>query len=474
MPEKGDKEKILIAEVSHSVRALLESALEAEGYEVLCAQTGERAMELAESGCPDLILLNIKMLDINNGVTPLEIFKKNKAAQAIPIIYMTALDGTFDSAGVFERGAVDYITQPIDTQELSAKVRSHLAIKRLRDELEDADRQLKKQIAGSKQTQTALARAHDQLEAKMVHRMKASLLAKEAAEAASRAKDAFLANMSHEIRTSINCIIGSAHLIMTSDLSAKQREQMNHIKLSCDHLLSVTDGILDLLKIEAGRLQMARNPFHLRTLAETVIAALTPKSQEKKLALSCHIEPNVPTRFIGDPTRLRQVLFNLIYNAIKFTDSGTVSLHCRVKKNTPGKTTLHFSVTDTGIGISEEQFDRIFQRFARVDMQTQAGSNGTGLGLPISKHLVELMGGDIWVQSAPGSGSSLNFTVKLPVHHETRHAGQDPDPSGAMPITDSGIPDIQLSQRKRPEPCTSKPMSIRTRAVGAKGAAGGR
>jgi signal transduction histidine kinase len=436
MSNKGDKKKILIAESSSSVMDLLESALEAEGYEVFRAATGEKATELLASSSPDLILMNIEILDLCSPNT-LAIYNEKKRSPAIPMIFITALNGTMDTAKLSECGAVDYITQPIDRQQLSEKVRNHLAIKRLRDELSDADRQLKQQIAGSKQVQMALAKAYDQLEAKMVHRMNAFKLAKQAAETANRIKETFLAEMSHEMRTPLNSIIGSAYLMMQSDLSPKQREQINDIKLSCDQMLSVMNDLLDITKIEAGQLQLAKSVFRLHPLVERIVAALTPKSQEKKLALSWHIEPQVPEKFIGAPTRLRQVLFNLIESAIQVTDSGKVQLFCREREETSGKTTLHFSVTGSGIGSSKKRFDQIFKRFAPFDGQTRARYGGPGSGLSIAKHLVELMEGHIWVESKPGSESSLHFTVKLPVHLGTEPDRLEPDRSGAMRVSES-------------------------------------
>lgn len=308
----------------------------------------------------------------------------------------------------------------------------------LAEQLREANRQLAKEIAERKRTQVLLAKAQDELD-----RTAELIRAKEAAEAANTAKDTFLADMSHEIRTPISSIMGFTHLMLNSDLSEQHREQMNYIKLSCDHLLSLINDILDLSKIEAGRFQLKKTQFHLPTIVQTVIGALSPKNPLKKLALSCRIEPNVPQNLIGDPTRLRQVLFNLIANAIKFTPAGKIRLCCGVKERLPGETTLQFSVTDTGKGLPREEFDRIFKRFARADIHVKANYDGTGLGLSICKHLVELMEGEIWVESTPGLGSSFNFTVKLLDRHGALPPVAAPGGFGSLGIVDEDATEVE-------------------------------
>ena len=441
MDENRVSGNILVVEDSLSILTVIKSLLSDEGYQVHCASTGEYALELATLIKPDLVLLDIIMPGID-GYATCQKLKSIEEYKKTPVIFISVLGKTFNKVKAFESGAVDYIIKPIDTQELLSRVNTHLTIKKLQDELKQsnmyleervclrmaqlskANLQLKKEIAERKQAQASLIKAHAELERKVEDRTAELKLAKEKAEADNRAKGAFLANMSHEIRTPISGIIGFTYLVLNSDLSEKQREHMNYINLSCDHLLSVINDILDLSKIEADQLQLEDIEFDLSKVVQTVIATLSPKSHEKKLALNCRMDPGVPQHLIGDPTRLRQVLFNLINNAIKFTGAGEVSLTCRQKLLKNKEITLHFSVTDTGIGLSKEQFDRIFERFAQADMYTHSRYGGTGLGLSISKHLVELMDGDIWVESKKGLGSSFNFTVKFRMQPEKPHGKQ--------------------------------------------------
>jgi PAS domain S-box-containing protein len=316
----------------------------------------------------------------------------------------------------------DYFTDP---ERAEAAIKLVLGVKKVTDyELTARARDGKQTVVSynattfydrSRTLQGVFAAARDVTERKLVE---AELQqAKAAAEHASQAKSDFLASMSHEIRTPMNAIMGVADLLAKTDLSETQEKYVRIFRRAGDNLLDLINDILDLSKIEASQLELERTGFSLKEKLEKVMEMVAARAQEKGLTLVCEIAPNVPIDVVGDPTRLRQVLLNLLGNAIKFTQSGEVSLRVAPCPEASSSTALRFTFTvaDTGMGIPDDKLDQVFERFTQADSSTTRRFGGSGLGLTISKRLVELMGGRMWVESEVGEGSVFAFTVPLEI-----------------------------------------------------------
>ncbi len=376
MADKMKKAKILAVDDMQINLDLISTVLQTEECTVVTAIDGKTAIRKAKSNYFDLILLDVMMPEMD-GFEVCQVLKNYPMTKDIPVIFLTALNNQENIEKAFSYGAVDYISKPFSKGELRARVHLHVELKQTMDEL---------------------------------------VKAKKAAEAAAEAKALFLANMSHEIRTPMNGIIGMVDILKNTPLTKEQKEYLSIIESSGENLLTIINDILDYSKIEAGRIELEKIPFQLSRELKNVIQMLKVMADKKNLYLKLDIKEGVPDYLMGDPVRLKQIIINLMNNAIKFTDKGGVTLSVEKQEMHDGKSVnLLFKVADTGIGISEEGRQKLFQSFSQVDKSTTRKYGGTGLGLAISKNLSHLMGGSIGVDSVEGHGSTFWFTVVLDI-----------------------------------------------------------
>jgi signal transduction histidine kinase len=397
---------ILIVDDQQANVDLLEQILAMQEYRKVTSTTDSRqVISICKKVNPDLILLDLHM-PYMTGTEVINQLRGLDSDSYLPILVLTADITPEAKRQALQAGASDFLSKPFDVTEVLLRVRNLLETRFLYLQVQNQNSRLEETVRGRTRAleaaQQALVRKNEEL---------SSALAK--ASEVAELKSQFLANINHEIRTPINGILGMINLLTESELNADQRECTEMLKSSADWLGKVMNDILDVSQLGAGRARIEQRVFDPRILLEELSAVYMSRAHAKGIKFSSTMTPNIPRLLSGDPGRLRQVLDQLLDNAVKFTENGGVTLSAEVVYDTPHAVTIKFAVEDTGIGITTEQRSRLFEPFVQGDGSLTRKYGGAGMGLTLSKKLVELLGGEIGLDNKPGRGTTAWFTAVL-------------------------------------------------------------
>jgi two-component system, sensor histidine kinase and response regulator len=407
--ENVHKGNILVVDDSPDNLRVLSANLTTMGYKVRCVTNGEMALVSIDSHQPDLILLDIRM-PILNGYEVCKRIKTNPKTKDIPIIFLSALDDVLDKVKAFEIGGSDYVTKPFHSEEILARIANQLTIQRLQNQLATQNQQLRQEIEAHKQTEAALQDA------------------KESAEIANRAKSNFIARMSHELRTPLNTILGFSGLMgHDSSLSEEHKDHASSIHQSARHLLHLINQILSITREESSQISLHEQVFNLHSFLKAMASDWQVMAQEEGLAFNLVFDSEIPVYICSDDSKLRQVLIQLLKNAVQFTTSGQITLRVNLEggqrecmsssehyRDISSEKTLHlfFEVEDTGSGIAAQEISQLFQAFSQAEAG-QKSERGLGLGLYISHQYIQAMGGHITIASSPNQGTKARFYIPI-------------------------------------------------------------
>ncbi|MDR3011800.1 MAG: response regulator [Chitinispirillales bacterium] len=376
--EKNKKSVLVVDDENSNIMAL--THILGQKYNVYAVKNGLSAIDAAKKYLPDVILLDIVMPEMD-GYAVITALKNSKETQSIPVIFITGLSNPDDEEKGLALGAADYIPKPFSPAIVKLRVHNQIKMLEALHELEDREKMLEAAL--------------------------------EQAAAASKAKGEFLSTMSHEMRTPMNAIIGMTAIGKKAEAINQKNQALNKIGDASSHLLGVINDVLDMAKIEANKMELAPTEYHFERMLEKMTTVISFRIDEKQQQLTVNVDGNIPRFIVGDEQRLAQVVTNLMSNAVKFTPpNGTIKLNASLVGETDDVCELRIEVIDSGIGISPEKQAKIFQAFEQAESGTSREYGGTGLGLVISKRIVELMEGKIWVESELGKGANFIFTVK--------------------------------------------------------------